>query len=243
MATQLPSPSREERRRGTISRILYPAPPPRGRRRAATIPLAPPSLAGSSNLPGGFGRAALERLPIRSCSVRGLACHPPCGGRGALLPHLFTLTPRPADGSTRLEAVCFLCHFPSGRPDRGLPGALPSGVRTFLPTRCPEGHRVRRSPVPLRRVSRRLFDPFFDAGLATRDAGPPTSAARQPSPLRSCLRCRPSDLRCPALRRPVIRPRPAKSRNAPASCRDCCAACLSPPRSSRCSRRARAACR
>ena len=33
------------------------------------------------------------------------------------------------------RAVCFLCHFPSGHPDRGLPGALPYGVRTFLPVR------------------------------------------------------------------------------------------------------------
>src|SRR5262245_64936185 len=31
------------------------------------------------------------------------------------------------------EAVCFLCHFPSGFPARALPGALPCGVRTFLP--------------------------------------------------------------------------------------------------------------
>ena len=30
--------------------------------------------------------------PIWSCSVRGFACHPCCHGRGALLPHLFTLT-------------------------------------------------------------------------------------------------------------------------------------------------------
>jgi hypothetical protein len=29
--------------------------------------------------------------------------------------------------------VCFLCHCPSGCPDRELPGALPCGVRTFLP--------------------------------------------------------------------------------------------------------------
>jgi len=33
----------------------------------------------------------------------------------------------------RDEAVYFLCHFPSGRPDRVLPGTLPCGVRTFLP--------------------------------------------------------------------------------------------------------------
>jgi len=32
------------------------------------------------------------RLPIWSCSVRGFACHPCYHGRGALLPHLFTLT-------------------------------------------------------------------------------------------------------------------------------------------------------
>ena len=122
--------------------------PPEAAHQATTIPLAPPSLAGSSNLPGGFGRAALWRLPIWSCSVRGLACHSPCGKRGALLPHLFTLTRRRPAGSggaspegparrslrsKRMRAVCFLCHFPSGRPDRGLPGALPSGVRTFLP--------------------------------------------------------------------------------------------------------------
>jgi len=30
-------------------------------------------------------------------------------------------------------AVCFLCHFPSGCPDRDFPGTLPAGVRTFLP--------------------------------------------------------------------------------------------------------------
>src|SRR5437773_12428278 len=31
-------------------------------------------------------------FPIWSCSVRGFACHPCCHERGALLPHLFTLT-------------------------------------------------------------------------------------------------------------------------------------------------------
>src|SRR5256712_7715759 len=41
--------------------------------------------------------------------------------------------------TTRL-AVCFLCHCPSGCPDRALPGALPCGVRTFLPP-SPSGLR------------------------------------------------------------------------------------------------------
>jgi len=59
-----------------------------------TIPLGPALLTGSSGLPGGFGRAVLERLPIWPCSVRGFACHRPHDRRGALLPHLFTLTRR-----------------------------------------------------------------------------------------------------------------------------------------------------
>jgi len=63
----------------------------------AIIPLAPPSLAESSDLPGDSAdgpSAAAEAagLLIWSCSVRGLACHPCCHGRGALLPHLFTLS-------------------------------------------------------------------------------------------------------------------------------------------------------
>ena len=33
----------------------------------------------------------------------------------------------------RKRAVSFLCHCPSSCPDRALPGALPCGVRTFLP--------------------------------------------------------------------------------------------------------------
>src|SRR4051812_36324146 len=64
-----------------------------------TIPLAPPLLAGSSDRPGDLDgpsnqRSSAGRLPIWSCSVRGFACHPCYHGRGALLPHLFTLTLR-----------------------------------------------------------------------------------------------------------------------------------------------------
>src|SRR5581483_1972792 len=86
-------------------------------------------------------------LPIWSCSVRGFACHPCYHGRGALLPHLFTLTRLRGSFEPRRRAVYFLCHCPSGCPDRGLPGALPCGVRTFLPPslafrRAPEGGRL-----------------------------------------------------------------------------------------------------
>ena len=85
-----------------VSRILSAFVPPLpaancGRRRnygATIIPLVPALLTGSSNRPGGLGRAVLKRLPIWSCSVRGFACHSCYHERGALLPHLFTLTPR-----------------------------------------------------------------------------------------------------------------------------------------------------
>ena len=70
---------------------------------ATTIPLAHPLLEGSSNLPGDFGRAVLKRLSIWSCSVWGLACHLPYSKRGALLPHLFTLT------QTNLSWRYFFC--------------------------------------------------------------------------------------------------------------------------------------
>src|SRR5439155_4797822 len=96
---------------------------------------------------GGIGRAVRTgrsrvitrdagHLPIWSCSVRGFACHQPYGRRGALLPHLFTLTLRRGR-----KAVCFLCHCPSGHPDRALPGALPCGVRTFLSPKPASGRR------------------------------------------------------------------------------------------------------
>jgi hypothetical protein len=105
------------------------------------IPLARSLLIGSSDLPGDAANgpsaaACAADHPIWSCSVRGFACHPCCHERGALLPHLFTLAPcdtRPKPNPAR-SAVCFLCHFPSGCPDRPLAGALPCGVRTFLPS-------------------------------------------------------------------------------------------------------------
>ena len=62
--------------------------------------------------------ARFRAAPIRSCSRWGLPCHPRCRGRGALLPHPFTLA-RPAG-----RAVCSLWHFPWGRPRRALPGTV-----------------------------------------------------------------------------------------------------------------------
>ena len=83
-----------------------------------TIPLVPRLLAGSSDLPGGFGRAVLKRHPIWSCSVRGFACRPCCHERGALLPHLFTLT-------LRLGAAC--------RQSKGGMFSVPLSVRFPCP--------------------------------------------------------------------------------------------------------------
>src|SRR5947208_1668408 len=68
-------------------------------------------------------RANPRSLPIWSCSVWGLPCPPHYCGSGALLPHLFTLTWHPLE--SRLEAVCFLWHFPSN----GLESTLPDVIR------------------------------------------------------------------------------------------------------------------
>ncbi len=120
------------------------------------IPLRDALLRRFSNLPAGFGflrafalrtlrlgasgryasaawRVAAESLPIWSCSVWGLPCRACYQSRGALLPHLFTLTP------PRLRSVRRYVFCCTGRPDalkhpsRTLSGTLPCGVRTFLP--------------------------------------------------------------------------------------------------------------
>jgi hypothetical protein len=68
----------------------------------------------------------IAAAPIRSCSRWGLPCRPCCQGRGALLPHRFAL----ARGTGRItpadlaRAVCFLWHFPWGRPRRLLAGTV-----------------------------------------------------------------------------------------------------------------------
>ena len=122
-----------------------------------TIPLGAPSLARSSNLPGGFlplgacarrrgpaswragpARTATARgpsrcfLPIWSCSVWGLPCLLRYRRSGALLPHLFTLTfCRSRD--QRRYLLCGTGRLRAFTPgSRTLSGTLPCGVRTFL---------------------------------------------------------------------------------------------------------------
>ena len=72
---------------------------------------------------------------IWPCSRRGLPCRVCCQPRGALLPHLFTLTTHLTlsgyniefiyPGRVRCVAVYFLWHFPSAHAAQELPGALP----------------------------------------------------------------------------------------------------------------------
>ena len=70
-------------------------------------------------------------LPIWSCSVWGLPCPLHYCGGGALLPHLFTLTPLP-----RRYVFCGTSRQPGLNPaSRTLSGTLLCGVRTFLPRR------------------------------------------------------------------------------------------------------------
>src|SRR5258705_6100422 len=109
------------------------------------IPLAPPSLAESSDLPGDFGRAVRMTSPYWVLLRAGF-CLPPvlprarCALTAPFHPYLIAGPDKARPtyvGRTLLGpptvAVYFLCHFPSGCPDRALPGALPCGVRTFLP--------------------------------------------------------------------------------------------------------------
>src|SRR5205823_1318663 len=73
-------------------------------------------------------------LPIWSCSVWGLPCPPDYSNGGALLPHLFTLTPPPQSGQQRRYVFCGTFRQPALTPaSRTLSGTLLCGVRTFLP--------------------------------------------------------------------------------------------------------------
>src|SRR5207245_1647099 len=102
-------------------RVYKPDPVP-ALRRAAIIPLAPRLPAGSSDLPGGFGRASLERPPIWPCSVWGLPC-PPCHQvGGALLPHLFTLA---TTGFPMVRRCVFCGTFPEVTLAGGWPAHCP----------------------------------------------------------------------------------------------------------------------
>ncbi len=113
------------RLRRPVGRVLY-RPFPGGDGHSSGTPvsgrLMRPTRAASAEA---TGRNATFRpaAPIRSCSRWGLPCRLRRRSRGALLPPRFTLTARP--GAPGGPAVCFLWHFPWGRPRRALPGTVP----------------------------------------------------------------------------------------------------------------------
>jgi hypothetical protein len=123
-------------------------------------------------------------LPIWSCSVWGLPCPLHYCIGGALLPHLFTLTPC-IRRCTRRYVLCGTSRQPGLNPaSRTLSGTLLCGVRTFLPRRrSAESDRPVQLPTtplyamcrssPSRRplCERSLFAPGsnLNAGLAQPD--------------------------------------------------------------------------
>ena len=78
--------------------------------------------------PGGGAETPLpvarHAAPIWSCSRWGLPCRFRCRSRGGLLPHRFTLACWFAAQERASAAVCFLWHFPWGRPRRPLAGTV-----------------------------------------------------------------------------------------------------------------------
>ena len=78
--------------------------------------------------PGSGIAPAAAAAPIRSCSRWGLPCHPCCQGRGALLPHPFTL----ALWAKPVGRFAFCCTFPGVAPAGRYPAPCLHGARTFL---------------------------------------------------------------------------------------------------------------
>ncbi len=97
-----------------------------------TLRLKQPTRTASLTSPCGViarERTFRAAVPIRFCSRCGLPCRLRCRKRGALLPHLFTLT-RSED-----RAVQSLWHFPWGRPRRTLSGTVCRWSPDFPPRR------------------------------------------------------------------------------------------------------------
>ena len=146
--------------------------------RRTAIPLGRALLRGSSDLPESCGAPSRHApgepgsFPIWSCSVWGLPCPLHYCGGGALLPHLFTLTPslsvvghssqfivaaalangqRPMTNSEQPTthsggAVCFLWHFPSTILDDGFPDVIRHTA--LWSSDFPPSHLTRKSDRP-----------------------------------------------------------------------------------------------
>ena len=122
---------------GKPNSVPFDSGPPHGgpSLRTTTIHLGSRLLASSCDLPGGIGRAVRSTVrgcprrgrchPIWSCSVRGFACRRRYRRRGALLPHLFTLTLRLGPASRRDLAQGGMFSVPLVR-QVALPGSYPA---------------------------------------------------------------------------------------------------------------------
>ena len=88
----------------------------------------PTRTAGSGHHPEARACARLRAVPIRSCSRWGLPCRRRYRRRGALLPHLFTLTA--AQEPPRRYVFCGT--VPGFAPAGCYPAPLVRGARTFL---------------------------------------------------------------------------------------------------------------
>ena len=117
-------------------------------RRAIIIYLAPALLPGSSCLPSGIGRAALDRRYTWHFSMQGLPAPAVTCRRRGLLPHVFNLTPLFAFmHGDKKGGSYFLWHYLLAETaTRRLTGALPCAVRTFLPS--PAGRAMTRLVAP-----------------------------------------------------------------------------------------------
>ncbi len=100
------------------------------------LPIRSCSLPGTRQETGSLPPAAeaADLVPVWPCSGRGLPGRRIAAHAGGLLHHHFTLTLAPSTpcGAIEARAVSFCGPIRHLTAPRGLPGALPCGVRTFL---------------------------------------------------------------------------------------------------------------
>src|ERR1043165_33647 len=113
---------------GPVSRILFPL---RGEDHSSVTRVAAVIEQPTRKLIAGTGGPMASLFGLAPQGVyRAVAAH---AGRGALLPHRFTLASFPwRSRASERSAVCFLLHFPSRRRAWPLASLLPVRVRTFL---------------------------------------------------------------------------------------------------------------
>ena len=123
-------------RRRPVSRVLSPARMPEdghssGTRVATSLARPTRTTGPETSLPDILANAWAV-VPTWSCSRWGLPCRRRCRRRGALLPHPFTLTRRPAEADPGGRSA--LCGtFPGVAPAGCYPAPCSRGARTFLP--------------------------------------------------------------------------------------------------------------